>query len=528
MKTVPSYIWDCDQHENLAENELFKLLVQLDLGEKSIALHSMNLRGDRKQRWYEIDFLIITQSCVYGIEAKTGFVSSRDGEWHIHKPNGEIAYSKKKSPYIQAKDATLHWRDSWLSKRFPESARKLDFVYIAALYMNDPASLDALNSLELPREVVLGQADFHLDGLKQCLESARKYHQIRPQHSNGLSKEEVEHIAAKLRPTMEQSFPMGLRNFLLNSQEELTEEQYLLVDALESFERLVIDGGAGTGKTFVLAQLVRKDVAQGHRILVVAKPKLLREKLRTMLCGLGVTVLGPEDLSQDIESKFDTLYVDEGQDLCDETVLLTLDTVLVHGAEKSRWRWFGDFQNQRGSDVVFSKEVFDVLKSMTGNSAVYPLKRNVRNTPSLVKWLEHICHARMGETVMKGAGPEVTVEAEEGLGSIVDEIIQNPVLEDSPEASIIAIFPEEYEEAFANSPMGSFIAQKSIPCWGSEAFKGLEAEVVLVWVPPEMNDIDLREYLYKSVSRARALCTVITKDKKELLKQLTKLTRLEL
>ncbi|MDP4527431.1 NERD domain-containing protein [Alkalimonas delamerensis] len=527
MKTIPSYIWDIHKPDNLAEDKLLQLLSQLELGEKSIAFHSLNLRGDRKQSWYEIDFLIITQFCVYGIEAKTGFLSSGNGEWHIHKSNGEIAYSKRKSPYIQAKDATLHWRDSWMSKKFPELARKLDFVFIAALYMNDEESLHELNCPELPREVVLGQANFSLDGLKKCIESARKYHQTRSNHSGGISKDDVEHIAAKLRPTVEKSYPTGLRNFLLQSQHELTEEQYRLVDALDCFDRLIIDGGAGTGKTFVLAHLIRKDVAQGRRILVLIKPRLLREKIQTMLSEINVFVIGPEDLSLDIERKFDTLYVDEGQDLCDETILLTLDLVLEQGAENSRWRWFGDFQNQRGTDVTFSQEVFDLLKSMTGNNAVYPLKRNVRNTPSVVKWLENICQARMGETVMKGAGPEVTVESEENIVAILDAITQNPVLEDSPDASVITIFPEKYENTFRTSLVGDASTSRNIPCWGSEAFKGLESEVVLVWVPPNMNDEELKNYLYKSVSRARAICTLFTNDKRGLLKQLSKFIRLK-
>ena len=112
--------------------------------------------------------------------------------------------------------------------------------------------------------------------------------------------------------------------------------------------------------------------------------------------------------------------------------------------------------------------------------------------------------------------------------TIFDAITQNPVLEDSPDASVITIFPEKYENTFRTSLVGDASASRNIPCWGSEAFKGLESEVVLVWVPPNMNDEELKNFLYKSVSRARAICTVFTNDKRGLLKQLSKFIRLKI
>jgi hypothetical protein len=522
VKIVPSYIWDTNERKNLAEDKLFKLLEQLDIGEKSIALHSMNLVGDKKQSWYEIDFLVVTQTCIYGIEAKTGYVSAKHGDWRVHKTNYDIAYIKKKSPYIQAKDATLHWRNSWLRKRFPNLVDKLDYVFVAALYMNDPDSISALNSTELPQEAVLGQRDFNLDGLRACLESAKSYHQTRTSLNRGISKEEVEHIVSQMRPTVEQSFPQGLRNFLLEVQEELTAEQYRLVDTLDTFERLIIDGGAGTGKTFVLAHLVRKDVSLGRRVIILVKPILLREKLKTLLEDLPVIVCGANEFEDGLSAQFDTLYVDEGQDLCNELVLESVDSVLVGGLEKSRWRWFGDFQNQRGENVNFSSDVFDVLKSFTGNSAVYNLRRNVRNTPNIVKWLEHICHARMGETVIKGAGPEVTIESEDSLDSIIDNFLQNPTFEGSPDSLSVAIYPEAYEEKFLRSGAKVILDRENVLIRGAEEFKGLEAEVVIVWVPNDISEIELKDFLYKSVSRARALCQIITQDRKSLFEKIKK------
>lgn len=526
MKIVPSYIWEQTEPRNKAEHSIFELLSALNLPEKSAALHSLNLRGDKKQSWYEIDFLVITESCIYGIEVKTGFLSSRDGEWRVHKSNMDIAYKKKKSPYIQAKDATLCWRDQWLFKKFPEFRGRIDCVYMVALLQNDEVSLREMNSPELPREVVLGCDEFTVEGLKKRLKNVRDYHlepTKRGPKRSGISREEVEFIVSKLRPNLEQSYPTGVRNFLLKNQHELTNEQYKLMDALESFDRLVIDGGAGTGKTFVLTHLVRKDVLQSKTVLILTRPEKLRSKLKLLLDNVDVCIAGPEELSKIEDNQFDTLYIDEGQDLCDEKTIFELDKKLKGGLEKSRWRWFGDFQNQLGSKLQVSEEIFDFLKGLTGNSSLYLLKRNVRNTPNVVRWLEAICQARMGETVMAGVGPEVLIENECSFSTLLENVKANPVLDSSLIESTVIIYPEEFFAEFKASSLGKEVVSRNILTSDSESFKGLESEVVYVWVPRQIEDLDLKDYLYKSVSRARAICFVIAKDKKSLMKQAIRL-----
>lgn len=526
MKIIPSYIWDGQKPGNKAEHRFFELLRKVRLPEKSIALHSLNLRGDKKQSWYEIDFLIVTQTCIYGIEVKTGFLTSREGDWRVHKSNMDIAYTKKKSPYVQAKDATLYWRDNWLFKHFPELRGRIECAYMVALFQNDESSLQTLDCPELPREVVLGDQEFTVDGLVKRLKETKDYHlesTKRRAQSSGISKQEVEFIASKLRPSLEQSYPTGVRNFLLRSQHELTEEQYRLLDALESFDRLLIDGGAGTGKTFVLTHLVQKDVLADKAVLILTRPEKLRSKLQLLLKDVDVCVVGPEDLPNIEDNRFDTLYVDEGQDLCDEQTLHELDKKLRGGMDSSRWRWFGDFQNQLGAKLHMSEEVFEFIKGLTGNNSIYPLKRNVRNTPNVVRWLEAICHARMGETVMAGAGPEVLIENEHRLSSLLEQVASNPVLGDSPTESSVIIYPKDFFDEFNASALGKEALSRNLLTSDSESFKGLESEVVYAWVPRQIEDSDLKDYLYKSVSRARAICFVITKDKDSLMKQAMRL-----
>lgn len=528
MKIIPNYIWQDAKPENIGEHRVFELLKEIQGNEKMIACHSINLRGDRKQMWYELDFLILTSKCIYGVEVKTGYLSTNEGDWRIHKSNMDVAYVKKKSPYVQAKDALLHWRNKWLFKEFPEIRGKIEFAFVSCLLMNDKKSLQQLNSIELPIEVTLSQEQFTETGILDLLNSSYKYHVMDRglKEPSGLSKEQLERIVHKLRPSVEKSYPSGLRNFLIESQDKLTEEQYNLLDQLDFFERLIIDGGAGTGKTFMLSHLIRKHIANNaEKILVLTRPILLAKKLAAIFKDeSSVVVVKPDELPLLENDYFQSLYVDEGQDLCNEYCLDHLDRVLEGGLQNSTWRWFGDFQNQLGCEVEFSSDVFELLTGLTGNNAVFLLTRNVRNTPSVIHWLEAVCQARMGETKVRGSGPEVIIEDQSLFPILLNEVLQDPTLQESPDEAVVMIYPEAFTEVFDIAPFRSQLNLKNIPSIDSESFKGLESEVVFAWVPENLTDDKLSDYLYKSVSRARAICFVLGVDGKKLLDQVVRIS----
>jgi hypothetical protein len=129
----------------------------------------------------------------------------------------------------------------------------------------------------------------------------------------------------------------------------------------------------------------------------------------------------------------------------------------------------------------------------------------------------------MGETAMAGAGPEVIIENEHRFSSLREKVASNPVLGDSPTESTVIIYPEGFSGEFTSSTVGKEALNKNLLISDSESFKGLESEVVYAWVPQQIEDSDLKDYLYKSVSRARAICFVMTKNKDALMKQAIRL-----
>ena len=99
---------------------IFKLLESINLGETSVALHSLNLVGNRKQRSFELDFLVVTTNFILGLEVKAGKVESKDSVWIVYEHDRPWveSYRKKVSPFVQALNALDKFRTGWIPETF--------------------------------------------------------------------------------------------------------------------------------------------------------------------------------------------------------------------------------------------------------------------------------------------------------------------------------------------------------------------------------------------------------------------------
>ena len=87
-------------------------------------------------------------------------------------------------------------------------------------------------------------------------------------------------ILAALSPEFEYHPP--LRDVLLAEAEDftrLTRQQYTVIDALRNFPRLLIRGGAGTGKTMLAIHKAESIAAEGGRVLFLCYNELLARKI---------------------------------------------------------------------------------------------------------------------------------------------------------------------------------------------------------------------------------------------------------
>ena len=223
-------------------------------------------------------------------------------------------------------------------------------------------------------------------------------------------------------------------------QAQFTGEQVRVLDLVGENPRLLVEGPAGTGKTWVAAEAARRAAARGQRTLVVVFNRLIEARLAE-LCGEGVDVrrihslmaqlvdrhAGRNEARRKLESgrvepdwydvtlpeqaleaalelgpQFDYLVVDEAQDVALEQYLDVLDALLVGGLERGQVFITGDFDHQ----VIYRRHAEPVADSAEPAAEANParalllsrapalmqltLRSNVRTTPEVARFVAEL------------------------------------------------------------------------------------------------------------------------------------------
>ncbi len=226
--------------------------------------------------------------------------------------------------------------------------------------------------------------------------------------------EQVKIIADTLRPQFELN--ESLRARAKRETEEIrkyTEEQFGALDAMEFNRQVLFEGPAGTGKTLLAVEAVRRAVQQGKRVLLLCFNRLLAQWLAgecgalgdaadvsglhsymlRVACSRPTSDAGPEFwedalpdealarlLEYSEDSKYDVLVVDEAQDILRPRYLDVLDLSLKGGLGDGSWMMFGDIH---GQDIYGSRTSLAAIDQDGRLNRVpqYSLRKNCRNTP---------------------------------------------------------------------------------------------------------------------------------------------------
>ena len=230
-----------------------------------------------------------------------------------------------------------------------------------------------------------------------------------------LEPSEVGRVVEALRPDFD-SRP-SLRSMLRQLDDDIvkyTEQQQDVIAGFDETERVLITGGAGTGKTMLAVAEARRLAGNGAHTLLICHNRPLRDELsRGVADQPSITVktasqvmldavtaagmkgaLGPEDddywsrrlpaaAAQALEllqqPQFDALVVDEGQDLLRLNLCNVFDLVLQDGLDDGTWRWFMDPEQR-----LFGRpEPVTVERLERARDAKYRLTVNCRNTAQI-------------------------------------------------------------------------------------------------------------------------------------------------
>ena len=489
---------------------------------------------DQHGRNREIDLLVAWPGLGLAVvEVKGGQVSVTDGQWFSRNARG--INNSIKDPVRQAEKAMWalkhyvttrpEWTDTWPPAVVPVAALPWSRMDVG---FRTPG---ALAEQFLDKDACADTAAFG-DALRAALEAAR------PDVYAMTTQLQVDLLVSML----EVSLPAQTDLSGLLAEHDavvtmLTRRQYGTLRRIRINDRIIVNGGPGTGKTFLALEHARQEAERGARVGLVCYSRGLAEFLRKVTSSWDVdqrpayagtfhylaeqwsdatpgydtayydslpALLADAASTREPDERFDLLIVDEAQDFSDTWWPPLLATL-------------GDPED--GPVVVFQD---DLQRIFAGRGRIpftgveVELDENLRNTQEIAA----VVNSLQGGLV-KARGPDgpparLVRSTDDRAVQDADRVVALLVAEGYPASSIAVL------TTYRRHPVHDRLVRDEGPAayWRTfdsdevfyatvQSFKGLEKPVVVLAVNGFNFDAVEREILHVGMSRARSLLVVV-------------------
>lgn len=558
-RMIPAVVGD--ETSSPGEKELFKRFLAGPGTDGWAILHSLDIPRHRRQLMGEIDFVIaVPHQGVLCLEVKSHRTVRRapDGLWHLGQDP-----PTPRGPFRQASEATHSLRE-FVTKRAPQLGGILFWSAVCFTHVPFTLSFPA----EWHEWQVIDSADLRARPLSELIRAVLAHaRSLAVSRSNGWfdsasqqpTEQQIETLVKTLRPSFEFfESPKSRRRQRDDELLHYTTEQFVALDAMTLNPRVVFEGAAGTGKTLLALEETRRSVLRGHTVLLCCFNRLLGRWLKKEAEPFGATVtattfhrylLGVSGLEvpegnatsfweQDVADgalerilapgfkPFDVLIVDEAQDLLRESYLDIFDAVLTGGLAGGQWRLFGDFVQQAiyGSSNL---SIADVLTSRAVGTPRFVLTKNCRNTPRIASFVKLIAGYKGGyRDILRpdnGLEPEtIYFDSLEDQGEKLTRLLDRLFTDGYSGKEIVILSPRNE---------GGAAQRITLPPWSDrlksadverpsgilhctiQAFKGLEAPVVIVTDITSIGSDEDNSLFYVAVTRAVERLYVLASNK---------------
>lgn len=483
-----------------AERRLARLLSQVDGGPDAVAFHSVKLRSHEYKQQAEADFVVLWKGVVVVIEVKGGGVRKHEGSWYsIDRRNDWHRLSG--SPMEQARSAGFALRN--IFKEEGGGWFGLEAV-VATPDIDAPE-----NSVEWLPTHWWARESMTTAGIAAALDAVVAGARTAPR---GARVARIDDLRVRLFGEFSR-MPVidAQRGAVLEEQSRATEGQSKVLAALARCPRLVVHGGAGTGKSLLIVEAAKQEADQGRTVLVTFRSHHLGALFDLHLQGLPIDVRPFDALPA--KAKWDVVMVDEAQDLMTAADMDRLDGIVGGGRAGGRWRLFLDQNNQAHVDGTYDADTYDLILE---EAMPVDLGVNVRNTRAIVHVVQSYLGADVGDPGIVH-GEKVTWHAPgSGTEAMDAEDVAERLVEGGASRKDIYIVSASSDAEPVRTRSGLF---RTSPRW----VKGLEADHVIVCdLPTEFDDAGTAAF-YVAVTRARvSLHLLVTADDKQRLQRLAR------
>ncbi|MER0427364.1 nuclease-related domain-containing DEAD/DEAH box helicase [Streptomyces microflavus] len=481
-----------------AERRVARLLRDIEGDPDAVAFHSVKLRSHAYKQQAEADFVVLWKKVVIVIEVKGGGVRKFGGAWYSvdrrddwHKLAG--------SPMEQARSAMHALRGILHEEGIGW------FAHEAVVVTPDIEPLP--HSVEWQPTHWLAKDAMSVERMTSSLDTIAGA-SWKPPAGRRLAR--IEDLRTRLfgeftrMPVID-----AQRGAVIEEQNRATASQARVLASLARNPRVMVFGGAGTGKSLVLAEAAKQEADQGRSVLVTFRSPALVRFFAPHVTGRDIDVVPFGDLPS--TKAYDAVFVDEAQDLMTAEAMDTLDAVVAGGRAGGRWRMFLDMNNQAHVDGDFDPDVFELIAP---ESLSVDLDLNVRNTRAIVHMVQEYLGADVGDPgIVHGERVQWHTPDTEADLAAADSVARQ-MLADGVRSEDIWIISATSSAAPRELSSGCIVTSPRYA-------KGLEAEHIVVCDLPRTYDDVGTAAFYVSVTRARvSLHIVASKEDRRRLQQL--------
>ena len=555
---LPSF---CPFDSPEGEKEVFRMLKNDPACKDWIVLHSLDIAEHVRNAQGEADFVVlIPDQGIVVIEVKShNSIRYTDQGWWLGNKN------EKRGPFKQASEA-LHSIRKYLEQRnLSSSLPMVSAVIFTSAHFSD-------KSLEWHDWQVLDKQGLYARDISKnflrIIRSAREFFATKNlswmRDGIDASRERFISVSQVLRPRFEiLASPSERRKQLQASLRQCTEQQFNILDSYSDNPRMLVTGLAGTGKTTLALEVVRREKVAAPNAIVgfFCFNRLLGSVLERECLPLGSGIRtgsfhswmlalsgGGNVKIEDRDSNFwnhqlpeiclnkltapgmptgflDLLVLDEAQDLFHKAYLDIFALLLKGGLTDGRWQIFGDFERQdiysqgANPNKKNCKKTWFFKDIMREKCALKTLSENCRNTQEISAAIQLHAHLKPGYTRVLREDtrhdPEVVFyqNNEDQITSVL-KLIDAYLVEGFKASEIILLSPFR-DECLARNllnagklpiPLKEFALDPTTLTFSTiHAFKGLESPVVIMTDINRLTnyeDYEDRDLLYVGMSRA--------------------------
>ena len=519
MRMIPNAI--PRQAKSGAEAKLFEVLSNMEGWYEWICLHSLRLDEHSYQACGEIDFLFLGPEGIFACEVKGGRVSFNGKVWTMKNRFGHD-HNEHRGPFKQSEDAHFSLKADLL--KIPSLHNLIPRVRFG-WFVSFPEIEFDVDSVEWSKEIISDIRSCSSPTLLSFkLKHVLDYYRSKFPNKALLSKADIEDLLLHMRPKFDRVPKLGdVAIHLLGESFALTQEQYLFLDAVFTNPRIICNGGAGTGKSFIALEAARRMCALDKSVVFTTKSETLLAYLRNQPDVEGIAFMPWKDVLT--LSPVDYLVIDEAQDVMDDQAPRIIDSVVKGGGANGSWLICMDRNSQANLIGTYSKSAMEEIENFNAISVNIPV--NCRNTLLILNQTKWATSADMGIRGI-GDGPAVTwqpVKDVKSEAALLESYLKKLLMEErlEPKQITILVLNEKHNALnFVSDQLRSRVKEITpslVQNWNDRpitwssipTFKGLENIAICVVGARELSDLRSPiNSLYVAMSRAQAFLWIAT------------------